>query len=110
MWFHIRLLEKCNLKCSSCYAKQRDRSEMMSFELYKDIIKSINEFQNPRKEPAVIYLSGGEPLLHPQFDEILDYAYTKFSGVTILTNGVLVKSKMKTFIPYRENLCVQVSV
>lgn len=110
MWFHLRLLEKCNLKCISCYAKNHDRSDMMDFVLFKDILEAIKQVKQNNQNMSVIYLSGGEPLLHPEFFRFLDYCFSQFDRVSILSNGILVKKYVYKFLPYKEKLCVQISL
>ena len=110
MWFHLRLLEQCNLQCVSCYAKEHDRSEMMDFPLFKDILETIKQVKQAEQSMSVIYLSGGEPLLHPKVFEFLAYCFLQFDRVSILTNGLLVKKYIPELLPYREKLCVQVSL
>ena len=110
MWFHLRLLEKCNLKCTSCYAKEHDKVQIMDFKLFKDILNEIKKITRSRQDKSVIYLSGGEPLLHPDFFRMLDYCFSQFDRVSILTNGVLIEKHIKKLLPYKEKLCVQVSL
>jgi MoaA/NifB/PqqE/SkfB family radical SAM enzyme len=110
MWFHLRLLERCNLSCNLCYAKSHDKSLIMEAALFKDIIDKVSTLKLRQNDISVIYLSGGEPLLHPQFDDILEYTCTRFERTTILTNGLLIPQKVKDLERYRDNLCVQVSI
>lgn len=110
MWFHLRLLENCNLKCVSCYARNHDRSQRMDFAMFKDVLNTIRQIKRPRDPMSVIYLSGGEPLLHPRFFEFLEHCFSQFDRVSILTNGILVPKCIKQFTPYREKLCVQISL
>jgi MoaA/NifB/PqqE/SkfB family radical SAM enzyme len=106
------------LKCISCYARAHNRFEIMDFSLFKDILKTIKQIKPKNQEKSdcdsenmsVIYLSGGEPLLHPDFFQFLDYCFSIFNRVSILTNGILVKKYIRNFLPYREKLCVQVSL
>jgi len=112
MWFHVRLLENCNLRCVSCYAKDHDRSAdwRMDFSLFKDVLQVIKQVKKNEHNMSVIYLSGGEPLLHPDFFDFLEYCFSQFDRVSILTNGILVKKYIRELLPYREKLCVQVSL
>ena len=110
MWFHLRLLENCNLKCVSCYAREHDRTQAMSFPVFKDMLKTIRQVKGQDDQMSVIYLSGGEPLLHPRFFEFLKHCFAQFDRVSILTNGILVPKSIKRFTPYREKLCVQISL
>jgi len=57
----------------------------------KDFKKSINFFDNLRT--PVIGLAGGEPTLHPQFEEFVKLICTKsFPVINILTNGLFLKN------------------
>ncbi len=110
MWFHLRLLEKCNLKCTSCYAQNHDRSLAMDFDMFRDILDTISRLRLTNKKMSVIYLSGGEPLLHPEFFRFLDFCFTQFDRISILTNGLLVRKYVNDLLPYRDKLCVQISL
>jgi MoaA/NifB/PqqE/SkfB family radical SAM enzyme len=110
MWFHMRLLEKCNLHCTSCYAKHHHRSSMMSYPLFADAISAIQAKVRVDHGMSVIYLSGGEPLLHPDLFKMMDLVVARFDRVSILTNGLLVSRYIDRFDAYREKLCVQVSL
>jgi len=82
----------------------------MDFSLFKDILKTIKQIKHNKQDMSVIYLSGGEPLLHPEFITFIEYCFSQFDRVSILTNGILIKKYVKQFLPYREKLCVQVSL
>jgi len=91
MWFHMRLLEDCNLACASCYAKNNDRKKTMTVDQFQTIIKKIKSLKNETLNSDTIYLSGGEPLLHPDIFTILNHACRHFKRVHLLTNGILIK-------------------
>jgi len=110
MWFHLRLLESCNLKCRSCYARNHDRTQVMDFHLFKDILETIKRLPRNRQNMSVIYLSGGEPLLHPEFFPLLDYCFSQFDRVSILSNGLLIPKYVNRLLLYKEKLCVQISL
>ena len=54
-----------------CYASSGPGGQHLSFE---DAIKSIDRLVEVEGRPEVLQLSGGEPTIHPEFLEILDYA------------------------------------
>jgi radical SAM domain protein len=60
----------------------------------------------------VVELSGGECTIHPKFAEMLNLACSKFSLVSVLTNGYLlgVPGKVRDAIMGRDNVAVQVSI
>lgn len=110
MWFHLRLLEQCNLRCRHCYAKHNDRSSRLRFRDIKRIRKVIQSLPVYDHDNSVVYLSGGEPLLHPGFDKILDYVCFHFEAVHILSNGILLPDKLEAIRKRRHKACVQISL
>lgn len=76
----VELTEACNLKCKFCYNSQQPKYNKRAFEML-DKLSEQGIMQ--------VNLTGGEPLAHPQFFEILDYACKKFPNVVILSNGSL---------------------
>lgn len=76
----MELTEACNLKCRFCYNSQKPRFNNSAFRMM-DILSEQGVMQ--------LTLTGGEPLMHPQFFEILDYATKKFPNVMVLSNGAL---------------------
>ncbi|WCM41030.1 radical SAM protein [Flavobacterium sp. CBA20B-1] len=100
----IEITDRCNLTCPTCYAgssptygRHRTLAEV------KTMLDTIvaNE-----KEPDVVQISGGEPTLHPQFFEILDYAKSlPIKHLMVNTNGLLIAKdfdfakRLKSYAP-----------
>ena len=84
---HIQLspTNDCNLNCSFCSCADRDKKKQLSLE---QIIKIICICAQ-RGAKAMTITGGGEPLLHPDINKIINYA----SGIGIksglVTNGIL---------------------
>ena len=57
MWFHVRITEECNLKCTYCYAKNYDRTSAMPFDLFQEIIVKIKSL--PKSDDACDALAIG---------------------------------------------------
>ena len=112
MWYHLRLLEQCNLGCSHCYAKNRSRSVKISKSIIVNISEQIKNIQNRADDFTAVYLSGGEPFLHPEFLKILDFLYYQdhIDKINVLTNGLLVNKWLKNLCKYREKIGVQISI
>lgn len=74
----------CNLRCIHCYsdsnAAQFDGE--LSWDQCQAVMDDLADYQ-----ANALLLSGGEPLVHPQFFDILEYATKKGLKVTISTNG-----------------------
>ncbi|MDR2873447.1 MAG: radical SAM protein [Methanobrevibacter sp.] len=56
-----------------------------------------------------VQFTGGEPLLHPDIDKIIDFASNKFKLVRIITNGSLLKNHVNAF-KNMSNLVLQLSL
>lgn len=86
----INLTDICNLKCRHCSRKNLLNSENSCFiKRWKEVIDELafnGVFQ--------IFLTGGEPLLHPEILEIIEYIKSKNIFVAILTNGILLTDKL----------------
>lgn len=93
---HVQLVltNKCNLKCDYCSCREVDRTEELS---YQEVVDIMYEFKKLGCR-AVTITGGGEPLLHPQFEEIVTYIREKLDiQMGLVTNGLLlntVKSKV----------------
>lgn len=86
---YFYLTEGCNLACRHCWINPKHQTADKTFpSLSFDLFKSIIEQAKPLGLTGV-KLTGGEPLLHPQIDEILDFLQGQDLSVNIETNGVL---------------------
>lgn len=83
----IEITDRCNLSCPTCYAgSSPTHGRHRTFEEVKAMLDAIVENE---REPDVVQISGGEPTLHPQFFEILDYAKTlPIKHLMVNTNGI----------------------
>jgi Fe-coproporphyrin III synthase len=77
----------CNLKCIHCYMESdavKYENELSTAEA-KAFIDDLAEFKVP-----VILFSGGEPLIRPDFFELVEYSALRGLRATISTNGTLI--------------------
>ena len=86
----MELLPNCNLKCVHCYLSDH-RYEAVKFPK-ENVFKIVDELYD--NGLLMIYLSGGEPLLRPDFLDIYTYIRKKGIMVTIFTNGSLITDEM----------------
>jgi hypothetical protein len=83
----VNLTQKCNLNCKTCnQIVSKGRLDFITKEDYSVIKKSLKSI-NIRS----IGLTGGEPLLHPDFEWIVENLNADFPEVnlTLITNGLL---------------------
>lgn len=74
----------CNLRCIHCYSDStasKYEGELTLDQCY-DVIDDVAGY-----EANALLLSGGEPIIHPHFFDILERATSKGLKVTISTNG-----------------------
>jgi SynChlorMet cassette radical SAM/SPASM protein ScmF len=86
---YFYLTEGCNLRCRHCWIEpkfQGGRKEYPALDVH--LFRSILSQGKPLGLSSV-KLTGGEPLLHPQIDEIIDIVGEEKLRLTIETNGVL---------------------
>ncbi len=100
----IDVTEVCNLKCIHCeHPEFKLSGEYHGYQLDPNLNKKLIDeisLNKTEKTQYVRYTSNGEPLLHKQSHEMIDYA-VKNSGikVTLTTNGTILKeNKIKEIL------------
>ncbi|WP_294349872.1 radical SAM protein [uncultured Clostridium sp.] len=96
----FRLTHKCNLHCKMCGQwgengnfKDKDKSfvnAFLDFSMLKKIVDDAAKFR-----PGMFYIWGGEPLLHPNYIDLIRYIKEKKIFCTTTTNGTLLKKYAK---------------
>jgi radical SAM protein with 4Fe4S-binding SPASM domain len=101
----ISLTDRCNWDCVHCYAgphRQAD-SAKLGAEMSTDLVLSCLD-QVAEAGCLNLLLSGGEPLLRPDFPAIYERARTNGMLVTVFTNGTLIDDAIldlfEDFPPY----------
>lgn len=92
----IELTEKnCNQRCKHCYINFPLSKNVKDF-IPADIVKqALNDTKNENLE--CIYLTGAEPMTHPDFNLILRMCL-KRCNVCIFTNGTFINEKKVRFL------------
>lgn len=77
----------CNLRCVHCYSDSMARRfpGELSWEQMESVIADLAAYQVPS-----LLLSGGEPMIHPRFFDLVDRASEAGLKLTISTNGTLI--------------------
>ena len=75
----------CNLHCSYCSCGDRDKKKQLSLEQITKVIDVCAE----RGTKAITWTGGGSPLMHPDLNEMIDYASSKGIQSGLVTNGLL---------------------
>lgn len=81
---HISPINACNLTCSFCCFANRDLSERLTFEQVTTCVSSFARLGIS----GVEFTGGGEPTLHPQINEMIEFCHSLGLKIGICTNGV----------------------
>ena len=87
----IEIVRSCNLSCPTCYADSPlGHGQAVDAVPLAELQARIQGVIDRKGEIEILQLSGGEPTLHPQFFELLDWAHQNPSIDYLLlnTNGV----------------------
>lgn len=86
----IEITKKCNLRCLHCYLSAGDEAEdELTTEEIKDLLRSAKELG-----ARSVSIGGGEPLMRPDYLDIIKYALSLDLLVALGTNGTLVDEKI----------------
>ncbi|MHA2327828.1 MAG: radical SAM protein [Candidatus Hodarchaeales archaeon] len=88
----LEITHDCALKCIFCSSSADHPSP--SGELSFKEIKSVLDYCR-RNGATEVSISGGEPLLHPQFEKIIEYAHNKGYRILLYTSGVIIDKSDK---------------
>ena len=89
------LTNLCNLACNFCFQERKKRKERMSSNDWLNLIDQI-------PEGSRITLTGGEPLVFKNFDQIFKKANKKCQ-TNIITNGLLINEEIINLLLSEEN-------
>ncbi|TXJ35243.1 radical SAM protein [Brachyspira pilosicoli] len=88
---NLAITSYCNYQCSYCCAEMPPVNNNAAFIDYETIINVIDRFFLFNKNEYFIILTGGEPTIHPQFLDILNYLNNTYIDkeiyLSIITNG-----------------------
>ena len=110
-YFHpLRILfevtTKCNLKCAHCNASAGPSTgHHVPTEEFLSLLERLHNHGTRDVE-----LTGGEPLLHPDFQEIFTFCVETFEKVVVATNGLLMDEDTAEEFAKHTNVVVQISL
>lgn len=85
---------RCNLACAGC-GRIRELQECTTPSLTLDeCLAAVDESGAP-----IISITGGEPLLHPDIVPLVEQILARQRGITLCTNGLLLKDALDAFRP-----------
>ena len=103
--FQIELTSRCNERCIHCYIPHENKLFDIKPELYYSVLEQLEKMGT-----FGLTLSGGEPLLHPQFKEFLIAAKEKDFYISVLSNLTLLTEEIIEAMKYKNKCSVQISL
>jgi len=86
----------CNLKCAGCGKIAQPASLLKQRMPVEQAVAAVEESGAP-----MVSIAGGEPLMHPQIDEIVRQLLSRGKIVFLCTNAVLMPKHLHRFTPHR---------
>jgi len=103
----IEITGRCNMRCQHCRAANQLRKDMP----IEQIIKIIRFARQFRPDGEDIVLSGGEPLMHHDFSEVLiQIRASDEKYITLTTNGSLITESHLRLISELSFACFALSI
>ena len=101
----VELTSRCSLRCRYCYQDSGpERADVLTDPI--GLLRALRKL-----DVHTVELTGGEPTLHPQFREALDFALAEFPVVGLITNGLhLAPDIVSALAQGRARVIVQVSL
>lgn len=103
--FQIEITSRCNERCVHCYIPHEYKTSNMEPELYYRVLDELEEMQ-----VINVTLSGGEPMVHPEFLSFLKAAKAKDFNVGVLSNLTLLTDEIVDVLKEGNPSFVQVSL
>lgn len=102
--YYVYLTEGCNLACKHCwlapsYQPDGGTGGHLDFELFRLAVE-----EGIPLGLSQVKLTGGEPLLHPDFQKMVDFLYKKGLGLSIETNGMLMTEALVRYLKEKNKL------
>lgn len=103
----IILTSKCNERCIHCYIpnQKKDAATTLGKDQIKDVIRQFREMNGSK-----INFSGGEPLLHPDIWELLEYCTQQDIKVSLNSNMLLLTQEIVKRLKALSLFYIQVSL
>lgn len=102
---HIEIVSKCNERCIHCYIPHEYKNQVMDATMFFDLL-------NQCKKLKILHvtISGGEPMLHPQFIAFLkkcrecDMSVNVLSNLTLLDNNIINEMKRNPLLSVQTSI------
>ncbi|MFN8345077.1 MAG: radical SAM protein [Spirosomataceae bacterium] len=102
---YIQLLYRCNFNCKHCF--HGEKLKLHNAFSKQEVINIASLFREDYSTELITFL-GGEPFIHPEFPEILEWAQQNQFVTEVVTNGYKVGGKLVAMHKYINHLRVSI--
>src|SRR3954468_23385631 len=93
MVLQLEPLHTCNLTCTGCGRIREYSTSLKDMMPLEDCLASAEECNAP-----MVSICGGEPLIYPKVEELIDGLLKQKRIVYVCTNGMFMRKKMKDYL------------
>jgi MoaA/NifB/PqqE/SkfB family radical SAM enzyme len=97
----LTISERCNFRCITCCQEHRPQAD-----LSRAAVERISEVL---PHVRTVSITGGEPLLHPGLDSLLDLAQKAETSTIVLTNGSLLDPEKSAYLVDKQVTFLKIS-
>jgi radical SAM protein with 4Fe4S-binding SPASM domain len=102
---YVHITDKCNLHCVGCYSYVVNRNKKTDL-TYKEVCHVLDQLAD--NGVRIIVISGGEPFIREDIEQICQYAKGLDMVVQIITNGTMPHERYLRALPYIDAISVSV--
>ena len=98
MYLQIEITNKCNLRCKHCYID--DYTKNLNYKDFVRYFQHISKYITHNNKSINVAITGGEPLVNPDWKEIILYLKSQkiVNQIVIFTNSTLIDADAAYFI------------
>lgn len=101
---HLNLTNSCNEKCVHCYVDKR-QNQFLPFQLAEKVLQEFRALNG-----ATVHISGGECMIHPEFEKVCKLCADLNLNVIILSNLTLCDAARIEFLKTVDPQFINVSL
>jgi len=95
-FLQVHITNRCNLRCVHCYGSAQEPRDLSLDEFRRVTEQLISLTQLLAPQRRWIQLTGGEPLLNPGFQRMMEFAVEHVGSVRLLSNGFSIDQSAAT--------------
>jgi MoaA/NifB/PqqE/SkfB family radical SAM enzyme len=96
--FGATIIDSCNLRCPNCFYLLENPNKFFNSYLSAEKFEGILKKYNKEMKADIMFLTGGEPLIHPEFGELVKIS-KKYKMITkAASNGILIMNNPSSLL------------